>query len=495
MNMTHRRFVPTLLTLILSLLSLGAPSRAQDAPKPAAPAMPQPIEFEQETLPNGLKVIYAPLHQAPVVHLRVLYHVGSKDERPDRQGFAHMFEHMMFRGSAHVKPEQHMRLIGTVGGISNAFTSFDETVYVNTVPAEHLEMAMYLEADRMASFKVDENIYKTERNVVAEEWRIRQNRPYGTMFEDFLKNSFTKSSYRWTPIGVMEQLQAADVAELQDFFNTYYVPNNAVLVIAGDIDVAKTKEMARKYFGWIPKGPDVKRDIPQEPEQTQAKVVDVPDRVPLPAVLIGYHLPDYKNDDKYALGVLGDILSSGRSGRLDKELVYGPKPGAVEASAGPMVLEDAGVFTVDATVMQGRDPAAVEKALNDAIALVVEKGVTVEELEKAKTNERIGLIRGRQTAVQLASQVGDEALFGDDPGRVNEELKKIQAITAADVQAVAKKYLRPERATTLHIIPDPTGAATAKAVASAQKAAEAPVVAKREIKPRDVKFPEGYPTE
>ncbi len=496
MKMTHRRFVvPSLLTLTMTVICFSTTSRAQDAKPAAAPAMPQPIEFEQETLPNGLRVIYAPLHVAPVVHVRVLYHVGSKDERPDRQGFAHMFEHMMFRGSAHVKPEQHMRLIGTVGGDSNAFTSFDETVYVNTVPAEHLEMALYLEADRMASFKVDENIYKTERKVVAEEWRIRQNRPYGTMFEKFLASSFTKHSYRWTPIGVMEHLQAADVAELQDFFNTYYVPNNAILVVAGDIDVAKTREMAKKYFGWIPAGAEVKREIPKEPEQTQAKTVDMPDRVPLPAVLIGYHLPDFKNDDKYALGLLGDILSSGRSGRLDKELVYGPKPMAVNASAGPMTLEDAGVFTVDATVMQGRDPAAVEKALVDAVALVLEKGVTEEELEKAKTNERISLIRGRQTAVQLATQLGDEALYADDPARANQDLKKIQAVTVADVQAVAKKYLKPERATTLHVVPDPTGAATAKAVAEAAKAADAPVVAKREVKPRDVKFPEGYPTE
>ena len=146
------------------------------------------IEFTQEVLDNGLRVIYAPLHQAPVVQVRVLYHVGSRDERPDRQGFAHMFEHMMFRGSAHVAPEEHMKLITMVGGISNAFTSFDQTVYHDTLPSNHLEMALYLEADRMASFKVSEQIYKTERKVVAEEWRMRQNRPYGNQYEDFLKN-------------------------------------------------------------------------------------------------------------------------------------------------------------------------------------------------------------------------------------------------------------------------------------------------------------------
>src|SRR5688572_5451120 len=228
------------LPALLIVAACASVTRAADAPV-SIPA-PAPVEFTEETLPNGLRVIYAPLRQAPVVHVRVLYHVGSRDERPDRQGFAHMFEHMMFRGSAHVKPEEHMKLIGVVGGNSNAFTSFDQTVYVNTLPSNHLEMALYLEADRMASFKVDENIYKTERKVVAEEWRIRQNRPYGTQFEDFLRNQFTAHSYRWTPIGHMDHLRAAEVAELQEFFNTYYLPNNATLVIAGDIEVAKAKD-------------------------------------------------------------------------------------------------------------------------------------------------------------------------------------------------------------------------------------------------------------
>ena len=158
--------LPITLLMLLACAPLVRAESAVSIPKP------KPVEFVQETLDNGLRVIYAPLHSAPVVHVRVLYHVGSKDEKPTRQGFAHMFEHMMFRGSAHVKPEEHMKLIGMVGGYSNAFTSFDETVYVNTIPSNHLEMALYLEADRMSSFKVSEDIYKTERKVVAEEWRI-----------------------------------------------------------------------------------------------------------------------------------------------------------------------------------------------------------------------------------------------------------------------------------------------------------------------------------
>src|SRR4051794_11228554 len=211
---------PARLLTILMPLSFVPLAHAEDG-----------ITYETEKLANGLTVIYAPMPTSPVTHVRVLYHVGSKDERPDRQGFAHMFEHMMFRGSAHVKPQEHMKLIGDVGGYSNAFTDFDDTVYVDTIPANQLEMALYLEADRMSSFKVNEEIFKTERKVVAEEWRLGENEPYGHLEKDALALAYRVHPYRWSPIGDMDQLRAAKVEELQDFFNTYYVPNNAVLVV------------------------------------------------------------------------------------------------------------------------------------------------------------------------------------------------------------------------------------------------------------------------
>jgi zinc protease len=478
------------IVMMVGMLVMGA-SRAKAESAKSQPASPEPIQFEQETLPNGLRVIYAPLHQAPVVHVRVLYHVGSRDERADLQGFAHMFEHMMFRGSAHVKPEEHMKLIGIVGGYSNAFTSFDQTVYVNTVPSNQLDLALYLEADRMASFKVNENIYKTERKVVAEEWRIRQNRPYGTEFEDFLKNAFTTHSYRWTPIGNMDDLRNAQVAELQDFFNTYYLPNNAVLVIAGDIDIAKTKEKVKRDFAWIPRGPDPKRNAQPEPPQTKARAVTVDYRVPLPAVMIGWHIPEYTSDDHFALEILSSILSGGRSGRLDRELVYGKDPQAVGVSAMHVQLQDSGIFAVSATVMQGKDAKKVEAKLNDIVQDVVEHGVTQEELDKARMQYRVSLIRGRQTADDIATQLGDEALFANDPGRVNTFLDKVNALTTADIQAVAKKYFAPTGETTMTIHPDPLGkAALAK---KAEQTANAPVKTSEPIKPREVTFPADWP--
>jgi zinc protease len=484
-----RSFLAVALTAV-SLFASTATARA---------AEPEKIQFAEKTLPNGLRVIYAPLHQAPVVHVRVLYHVGSRDERPDRQGFAHMFEHMMFRGSAHVAPEEHMKRIGVVGGISNAFTSFDQTVYVNTVPAQYLDMTLWLEADRMASFKVSDEIFQTERKVVAEEWRMRMNRPYGSMYEDFLKTAFQKHSYRWTPIGDMDQLRRASSNELQDFFNTYYVPNNATLVIAGDFEQAEAEKLVEKYYGWIPKGPNPPRDkIEAEPEQTAPRDLTVPQRVPLPAVVVGWHIPPYKSDDHYALNVLDTILGDGQSSRLYRMLVGGEKPLAVSAQGMHLQLEDHGIFAVTATVMQGKDPQRVQDTLKSAVADVLAKGVTNEEVEKAKAILRVGIINGRETATDLASQLGDESMFGGDANRVNTTLAKLDAVTPDVVKQVAAKYLEPSGSTTMFIKPDATGSLAMKQAATQAAAMKdagvAPSTAPVQPRVAHDAFPKDYPT-
>ena len=480
----------------LSLI-LATGAFAAEASKPST-VTAEPIQFTEENLDNGLHVIYAPLHQAPVVHVRVLYHVGSRDERADRQGFAHMFEHMMFRGSAHVAPEEHMKRVGQVGGISNAFTSFDETVYVNTVPAEWLDMVLWLEADRMSSFKVSDQIFQTERKVVAEEWRMRMNQPYGNLFELFLKSAFTKHPYQWTPIGNMEQLKNARSSELQDFFNTYYVPNNATLVVAGDFDVAKTQAAVKRYFGWIPKAPAPPRNIPQEPEQTEPREVSSDEPVPLTVLLIGYHIPPYKSDDHYALSALDTILSNGDSGRLTRLLVNGANPMCVNIQTEHWQAEDQGMFGVGGAVMVGKDPEKVRKVLEDAVADVVKNGVTQEELDKAKAIVKVGLINGRKTAESLASQLGEEYLFGADASRVNQALAKVQALTPADVQKVAAKFLLPERATTLTMKPSVL-AAMKKSSAATQATAVKNAGVQPSTKPIEPRltadaFPKDYPT-
>jgi zinc protease len=477
----------------------AAPAPAAPAPVASAAAQVQKIDFTEETLPNGLRVIYAPLHQAPVVQVRVLYHVGSRDERPDRQGFAHMFEHMMFRGSKHVPPQEHMKLIDEVGGICNAFTSFDQTVYHDTVPSEDLDLALYLEADRMSSFKVTDEIYKIERSVVGQEWMLQQNRPGGNLATDLFRTVFQKSSYNWTPIGNMQQLLAAPASDLQEFFNTYYVPNNAVLVIAGDVDVPAARKMVQKYYAWIPAGAPVPHPNTEEPAQTRPREITSTDRLAQQITVVrAYHIPAYKSEDQYALSVLGTILGDGRSSRLDRLLVNSKDPLCTSASAGADALEYAGLFSVEGTVKQGQDVKQVKQALADAVAELMDKGVTDEELARAKTRIRVQTIHSRQTCEEIAGEVGDAELWAGDPSRVNTDLSKYDAVTAADVLAVAKKYLNPDQATVLTIEPDPLGIKTRKLAMEnadlAEKTSKSDVVASTQpIMARDVHFPADYP--
>ncbi len=486
MRLAHRSFAG-LFVLFICLFSSAVLAEANP---PVAP-----VEFTKETLQNGLRVIYVPLKATPVVHVRVLYHVGSRDERPDRQGFAHMFEHMMFRGSAHVAPQEHMKLIGVVGGYSNAFTSFDQTTYIDTVPANQLELPLYMEADRMASFKVSDDIYKVERNVVAKEWGIRQNKPYGTQFEDFLTLTFPSGYYRWTPIGNMDQLRAAAASELQAFFNKYYLPNNAVLVISGDFDIDQARAMVKKYYAWIPAGPSVTREIPKEPDQDKPRLNEVKRVVPLPSVMIGYKLPPYDSDDFAALNMLGTILGDGASSRLDRKLVNNDKPLCSNAGAGPYQLQDAGVFIVNAMLLQGKNPEDVKAGLLEAIAEVAKNGVTNEEIAKARLLSKKAIVASRVECSELAAQVGQEELFANDASRVNSEVDRLFAVTAADVKRVASKYLTPDKSSTLVTLPDPMGAAArAAAAAEAKKLMTAPVATTTAaVEPRAVAFPENYP--
>jgi zinc protease len=457
----------------------------------------QKIEFTRRTLPNGLRVIYAPLHNAPVVSVHVLYHVGSRDERPDRQGFAHMFEHMMFRGSAHVASEEHSRMITAVGGSSNAYTSFDETVYHETLPANQLELALWLEADRMASFKVSDEIFQTERNVVVEEWRRGRNQPYGTVYQDFLAHAFTTHPYRWTPIGDMDHLRAARVEELQDFFNTYYVPNNAILVVSGDFDPAAAHKVVEKYFAWIPPANSIPRNIPAEPEQTKARSFTLTQPVPLPLVAIGYHVPPQRHPDQYALTLLSSILGDGGSSRLERNLVHGKDPICSTVMSLSATLEDPGIIGFGGLALAGKDPAAVEKGITSILYDTAKNGVTQEELDKAKTQYRTARIKGRQTADDLAGQLGSEALINGDPGRVNTDLAAVEAVTLADVRRVAQTYFRPDNATTMTVKSSLLGMLAAKVAAATQPAVvNAPVApSTRPVETRQINFPSDYPTQ
>ncbi|MCL2647793.1 MAG: insulinase family protein [Phycisphaerales bacterium] len=447
------------------------------------------LAYSTETLDNGLTVIYAPIPTSPVTHVRVLYHVGSKDERPDRQGFAHMFEHMMFRGSEHVAPEEHMKLVGQVGGYSNAFTSFDQTVYYNTVPHSYAPMALWLEADRMSSFKVSPEIFHTERKVVTEEWRLRRNQPYGTLFEDLFAAVFTTHSYRWTPIGNMDHLAAADAGELQAFFNKYYIPNNAILVVSGHVDLDQTKKLVRQYFNWIPKGEPFTRVSPKEPEQTEPRRVDVTMKVPLPRVILAYHMPPERSTDIDAIGLMMAILGDGQSSRLSRALVTNENPLCMQADTIVESLEDGGFMGVMATPLAGKAPAAVEKILREQIAAMRNAPVTPEELEKVKQQQRVELAKRWETAESAASVLGEEMLLHGNLDRVASARARLEAITTADIQRVAKMYLADNKATTFTVHP---GTPAPEQAATAPFASALPPIAT--ATPRKVNFPADYPT-
>src|SRR5918999_995535 len=293
-------------------------------PTPHAAVRPPKLDYKMTTLPNGLKVVLLEDHSTPIVHTEVWYHVGSKDERKGRTGFAHLFEHMMFKGSKNVEPEGHPSWISSIGGQSKAFTNQDATVFLQTLPAQYLPLVLWLEADRLASLRIDEKVFQTEREVVKEERRMRvENQPYGRLNEIVYDQAFTVHPYKHPTIGSMADLEAASIEDVRDFFRTYYVPNNATLVIVGDFDKKEALGMVNQYFGRIPKSAQpVARDIPQEPAKTKERRVRLEESWPLPAVVVAHHITFDGHPDSYPLHVASKVLSDGQSSRIYRKLVY-----------------------------------------------------------------------------------------------------------------------------------------------------------------------------
>src|SRR5687767_8169295 len=326
-------------------------------PASQAAVRPPKLDYSMTTLPNGMKVVLLEDHSTPIVHLQMWYHVGSKNERAGRTGFAHLFEHMMFKGSKNVEPEGHPSYISSVGGQSNAYTNEDATVFWETVPAQYLPLVLWLEADRLASLRIEERVFKTEREVVKEERRMRiENQPYGRLQEIIADHTFTVHPYKHPVIGSMKDLEAASVDDVREFFQTYYVPNNATAVLVGDFDSKEALGLVTQYLGRVPKSDrPVPRDIPKEPPQTKERRFTINEEWPLPAVVVAHHITYDGHPDSYPLHIASKILSDGQSSRIYRKLVY-EKQIALAAFGGGNIIEHPNLFFAVAIVHPGKSP-------------------------------------------------------------------------------------------------------------------------------------------
>jgi zinc protease len=433
-----------------ALLALRAPAPAAEALK----VTPPQLQVQEHKLANGLDLLMYEDHSVPVATVELWYHVGSKDERKGRSGFAHLFEHIMFKGSASLAPEEHKNYISSIGGRYNATTDFDRTLYFQSFPSNYLERVLWMESDRMRSLDISDANFKSERDVVKEERRLRvDNPPFGRLFEVVLDKTYTTHPYRILPIGSMADLDAATLEDVRAFHSVYYVPNNASIVVGGDFSPAQVIQWVEKYFGDIPKGKEIPRDTPKEPAQTaERRTVDYNATTPLPAIVLAFHVPQEGTPDVYALQVASNILSAGESSRLYRRMVY-DKQIAVAAGGQAIVLEDPGVFFFFSILQAGQKPEDGEKELLAEVDRLRDEPVTGDELAKSKNQLISGLVFGRQTVQDRADAIGHAAVILGDLSLVNRQLAEYQKVTAADVQRVAQTYFRPENRTVVHMLP------------------------------------------
>ena len=426
----------------------GAPLAAQ-----------QPIQYQQYALDNGLRVFLVEDHDTPIVTVDIWYNVGSRNERPGRSGFAHLFEHMMFQGSANAPKGLHSQLIERAGGNLNGSTTQDRTNYFETLPSNRLNLALWLEADRMRSLAITDSNFENQRETVKEERRMRiDNQPYAKAFIDGLAMQYDSTAcypYSHTTIGSMDDLNAAHTPDVQAFFNLYYKPNNATLVVVGDFDQAATRSLIQQYFGDIPRGDDPPPVVCNQPFNQGAERQVIPDPLAnLPAVLTAYLVPPHDNADTPALSLLSTILGNGESSRLNRSLVR-DRQLAIQAGTFNDSRRGPGQFVVLAIANQGASADSIEAALHAEVARIAADGVTQEELDKAKNDFRTSDVFGRQTTMNVAEELQHYAHDHDHVSEINTDAAQYMAVTLADIQRVARQYLIPQNSLTLIVVPAP----------------------------------------
>jgi zinc protease len=445
--MMHRRL---LLIITSCVILLGAIAVANAQTK-----LPQ-VKFRERTLANGLRVLSVMDKSSPTVAINVWYHVGSKDDPDHRSGFAHLFEHIMFKSTKNMKAEMMDRLTEDVGGNNNAFTQDDVTVYYEVVPSNYLETLLWAEAERLSSLTVDDENFKSERAVVQEEYRQSiLAPPYGKFFYVLDQKSFTAHPYKRPTIGSIEDLDAATIENVRKFHETYYRPDNATLIVVGDFDPKQLDPWVDKYFASIAKPSlPLPRVQVTEPARTgEKRFIEYGSNVPLPGVGITYLAPSEKSEDAAALTIADIVLSRGRSSRLYQSLVYQQQV-AQSVNANADLREDAGLFSLTAILAAGKKPEDAETSLRAEIKKLQDAPVSAAELEKAKNQIVTTQLRQRETNLGRGLALGRAAVLLDDPNHVNTELEELQAVTAADVQRVAKKYFTDSNAYVFYYLPE-----------------------------------------
>jgi zinc protease len=438
------------LAALIAAAGAALPSSAQEVRMPR-------LEFRDRTLANGLRVLTASDRSSPTVSIQVWYKVGSKDDPEGRSGFAHLFEHLMFKATKNMKSEMLDRLTEDVGGINNASTGDDVTIYYEVVPSNYTETLLWAEAERMGSLVVDDPSFKSERDVVKEEYRERVlSSPYGRLFYLLLNTkSFATHPYRRPGIGSIEDLNAATLEDVRKFHADFYRPDNATLIVVGDFDEKQLDAWVDKYFGPVPR-PDrpLPRVTAKEPARTgELRAVEYAEGVPLPAVAFTFLAPPQSDDDIAALQVAEVILSAGESSRLYRSLVYEQQV-AQAAQSGLDLKQDVSLFNFFAVLASGKRPDDAERALLAEIKKLQDGPPTAAELEKAKNQLVTGELQERETNNGKANALGEAAVLLGDPNRVNTQLERLAKVTAADVQRVMKKYMTDTNRLVIYYLPE-----------------------------------------
>jgi zinc protease len=412
------------------------------------------INFTQYTMPNGLHVILHEDHSTPIVAVSVMYHVGSKNEHPERTGFAHFFEHLLFEGSENIKRGEFMKLVQSAGGQLNANTTQDRTFYYEVLPSNQLELALWMESERMLHAKIDDIGVETQRKVVKEEKKQRyDNTPYGQLINVIFENAYTTYPYRWSPIGKEQYIDQATLAEFMEFYKTFYVPNNAVMVIAGDIDQAKTKELINKYYNDIPKGTKpIPRPTEVEPVQKAEKRVKFYDNVQLPGVILAYHMPKQGTHDYYAIQLLTQLMSKGKSSRFEKEVVDKQEK-AIQAAAFDLGNEEPGMAIMLGIANMGVSATDLEQSMLGEVEKLKKEGITDEEYKKLQNQAENDFVEQNQKVLGVATNLATYHTYMGNADLINTELDSYKKVTKDDIKRVANKYFTKENRLVVHYLP------------------------------------------